>query len=159
MNKWNRTLDDIVKLPEPSRKKGVVIEGRLVVHDNGIRFETRPDLSRYYNWFVRQEFGFLLNPPKHGSHVSVVLKKIHGWNTWMQRVSSELIKKNSKSCTATIYPEHGFFGGGAKSGKLLYMLPIESRVFKDLRKLLNIHDTSYHLTIATNKHILNQKNS
>lgn len=134
--------------------------------NESVKIIVNNDIIKYYLWLINRRYysiegcgTFLLHEnfaiPKYNAHITIVNKKIHGWNSYWNSIEE---KYNNRTIWFSFDPSDLRIGGQTKSFKNWY-IPIQSIDINKIKNEFNIKDSSgylgEHLTICSTKNYIN----
>ena len=147
------SLEEIHKFEKNRNQiKGKTIKAAGVVRvKDGIRLVLGHGFVNYYYWLMRKERGYLLQVPKHSSHLSIVLPKhTEKWNNNREKKARNAY--HGVIVEFEYYP-YGIFGGFTKGNFLNYWFKVkDNKKLNKIRRFVGLPKTqAYHITIANSK--------
>jgi len=120
----------------------------LILDNTGLRIKLELDFIKYYKWLVEKNYYNCIKTtcPKHGSHISIVTKKLHGKNFDMNKLS----KYHNLKVDFT-YDNNIKIGGRLFTNFWLYVdFPMGHLIKKELG-IIEDNFLGFHITICNTK--------
>lgn len=147
--------------------KGVHAIAKMQIENNeSIRAIFSTDTIKYYKWLLDRRFygataqGTFDNRryemPKHKAHVTIALRKIHGWKKEWNNIHPNV------TFQITLFPETLQQGGHSKMYRNFWMraASVQIDAMKDVLGIKEKKDYhGMHMTIASNKNEVHCKNN
>ena len=142
------------------------IIGQLQVEkDTALRVKLPNDFTAFYLWLIKRRFfgasgaGYFDNrqyqTQRHGAHVTVALRTIHGWNNDWNKIKSNPVRIDY--CPETLQV------GGCTKLFRNYWMCADSDDIVNIKRDLNIIDSDrflgLHITVCSNKNEINNLSS
>lgn len=145
--------------------------GKLLLQkDQAIKLIMNQDLIAYYSWLISRRFYALngsdvifndiLSSPMHGSHITIINRKHHGWNSKWNTLINPWIGKTFEF----LYdPEQIQVGGPQRKGFWNFWMPVKFSDPEQIEKMFNLFGIKcqtndnfmgFHFTVNSSKNYM-----